>query len=112
MRDFKFAGQIDIPIGDVTKTGKFLFSFGGRYERLLADEPIAGTTAVVKKGDIAVGQFKFTIPIRGTAIKIPLSMTFANRTELNKEKEVRGNFGITFDLDSIFAKFNPFTQKQ
>lgn len=111
LRDFKFAAQLDVPIGDVTKTGKFLLSFGGRYERLLTDEPIAGATAVVRKGDIAMGQLKLTIPIRGTAFKIPLSITFANRTELNKEKEVRGNFGFTFDLDSILAKFNPFTQK-
>ena len=28
--------------------------------------------------------------------------------ELIKEKEVRGNFGFTFDLDTIFAKFKPF----
>ena len=111
LRDFKFAGQLDVPIGDVTKTGKFLLSFAGRYERLLNDEPIAGTTSVIKRGDIAVGQLKLTIPIRGTALKIPLSVSFANRTELVKEKEVRGNFGITFDIDSLLAKFNPFTQK-
>jgi hypothetical protein len=110
LRDFRFAGQIDVPIGDVAKTGKFMLSFAGRYERLLNDEPIAGTTAVIKKGDIAVGQLKLTIPLRGTALKFPLSITFANRTELIQEKEVRGNFGVTFDLDSILAKFNPFSR--
>ena len=110
LRDFRFAGQIDVPIGDVAKTGKFMLSFAGRYERLLTDEPIAGTTAVIRKGDIAAGQLKLTIPIRGTAFKIPLSISFANRTELIQEKEVRGNFGVTFDLDSILAKFNPFTR--
>lgn len=111
LRDFRFSTQLDVPLGEVSKTGKFLLSFAGRYERLLNDELIPGTTEVIRKGDIAIGQVKLTIPIRGTAIKIPLSMTFANRTELVKEKEVRGNFGITFDLDSIMAKFNPFTQK-
>ena len=110
LRDFRFAGQIDVPIGDVAKTGKFMLSFAGRYERLLNDEPVEGTSLVIKKGDIAAGQLKLTIPIRGTALKIPLSITFANRTELIQEKEVRGNFGITFDLDSILAKFNPFTR--
>lgn len=110
LRDFRFAGQIDVPIGNVSKTGKFMLSFAGRYERLLNDEPVPGTTAVIKKGDIAAGQFKLTIPIRGTALKIPLSVTFANRTELIQEKEVRGNFGVTFDLDSILAKFNPFSK--
>ena len=34
--------------------------------------------------------------------------SFANRTELIKEKEVRGNFGFTFNLDSLLARFKPF----
>lgn len=110
LRDFRFAGQLDVPIGDVTKTGKFLFSLAGRYQRLLEDEPIMGSTLVVPKGDIATFQAKLTIPIRGTAFKIPLSFSYANRTELIKERDIRGNFGFTFDLDSIFAKFNPFTK--
>jgi hypothetical protein len=110
LRDFRFAGQLDKPIGNVSGGGQFLLSFAGRYERLLNDEPIEGTTDVIKKGDIAVGQVKLTIPIRGTALKIPLSLTVANRTELIKEKEVRGNFGVTFDLDSLLAKFNPFSK--
>jgi hypothetical protein len=110
LRDFRFAGQIDVPMGDVSKTGKFMLSFAGRYERLLNDEPIEGTTEIIRKGDIAVGQVKLTIPIRGTAMKIPLSISFANRTDLIQEREIRGNFGVTFDLDSILAKFNPFSR--
>ncbi|MEP6911363.1 MAG: hypothetical protein ABI923_01330 [bacterium] len=110
LRDFRLAGQLDVPIGDVTKTGKFLISLAGRYQRLLEDETILGTTAVLPKGDIAAFQAKLTIPIRGTAFKIPLSFSYANRTELIKEREIRGNFGFTFDLDSIFAKFNPFSK--
>lgn len=110
LRDFRFAGQLDVPLGDVTKTGKFLVSLAGRYQRLLEDEPILGSTLVVPKGDIATFQAKLTIPIRGTAFKIPLSFSYANRTELIKERELRGNFGFTFDLDSIFAKFNPFSK--
>lgn len=110
LRDFRFAGQLDVPIGDITKTGIFLISLAGRYQRLLEDEAIEGSTLVVPKGDIATLQAKLTIPIRGTAFKIPLSFSYANRTELIKERELRGNFGFTFDLDSIFAKFNPFNK--
>ncbi len=110
LRDFHFSGQLDVPFGDVTKTGIFLLSFAGRYERLLEDQPIPNTMDVIKKGDIAVFQTKFVIPIRGTAFKIPLSFSVANRTDLLKEREIRGNFGFTFDLDSIFAKFNPFSK--
>lgn len=59
------------------------------------------------KGDIALGQLKLTVPMKGSGVKIPISLTIANRTELIKESDVRGNIGITFDLDSIFAKLKP-----
>ena len=108
LRDFRFAGQIDVPLRETRWTGKPLLSFAGRYQRLLEDETLPNGGILSAKGDIAVGQLKLTIPVRGTAFKIPLSLSFSNRTELLDEKEVRGNFGFTFDLDSVFAKFNPF----
>jgi BMFP domain-containing protein YqiC len=109
IRDFQFATQIDAPFGDVRGIGQFVFSFAGRYERLMEDaQTQVGTTVPGTKGDIAVGQVKLTIPVKGLGMKFPVSFTFANRTELVKEKEVRGNFGFTFDLDTIFARFKPF----
>lgn len=60
------------------------------------------------RGDIAVGQFGLNIPIPGLGIKFPVSFTFANRTELVKEKEIRGNFGFTFNWDTLFSKIKPF----
>jgi len=110
LRDFRFAGQLDVPLGNVATTGKFFLSFAGLYERLLGDEALSNGTIMARQGDIATGQVKLTIPIRGTAFKIPLSFSFANRSELIKEKHVKGSFGFTFDLDSILAKFNPFSR--
>jgi hypothetical protein len=108
IRDFQFAGQVTIPfkLGDA---GQFDFWFSGRYERLLenASTP-AGTTMPNTKGDIAVGQFGLNIPIKSLGIKFPVSVTFANRTELIKEKEVRGNIGFTFNWDTLFSKLKPF----
>ena len=108
LRDFRFAGQLDVPLRETRWTGKPLLTFAGRYQRLVEDETLASGVVLSAKGDIAVGQIKLTIPVRGTAFKIPLSLSFANRTELIQEREVRGNFGFTFDLDSVFARFNPF----
>ncbi len=62
-----------------------------------------GHQFAVEKGRIHVGQAKLTIPMKGSAIKIPLSVSFANRTELLKEKNVRGHIGLTFDLDVLAA---------
>jgi hypothetical protein len=108
IRDFQFAGQVTIPfkLGDA---GQFDFWFSGRYERLMenASTP-AGTTMPNTKGDIAVGQFGLNIPIKSLGIKFPVSVTFANRTELIKEKEVRGNIGFTFNWDTLFSKLKPF----
>ena len=109
IRDFQFAGQVDIPLGNVMGFGQPVFSFTGRYERLVENaSTAAGTIMPNTKGDIAFGQVKLTIPIKNTGFSLPISMTFSNRTELIKEKDVRGNFGLTFDLDKILAKFKPF----
>ena len=106
-RDFQFAGQVLVPfrVGDA----QFDFWFSGRYERLLEDATtFAGTTMPGTKGDIAVGQFGLNIPIPGLGMKFPISFTFANRTEFVNEKEIRGNFGFTFNWDTLFSKLKPF----
>jgi hypothetical protein len=114
VRDFQFAGQFDVPFGEVgLGLGKPVLSFAGRYERLMSDATTAaGTFAPNTRGDIGVGQLKLTIPVKNSGIRIPLSFSFANRTELIKEKETRGNFGFTFDPDTLFAIFKPFTRRQ
>ncbi|MBV9957405.1 MAG: hypothetical protein JO360_03255 [Acidobacteria bacterium] len=109
IRDFQFALQFDAPLGEIgLGLGKPVFSFGGRYERLMNDEILGNLRRPNTQGDIAVGQLKLTIPIKKSGVKIPLSLSFANRTELLKEKEVRGNFGFTFDMDTLFSLFKPF----
>jgi hypothetical protein len=108
LRDYSFSGQLDWPLGNIVRTGKFILSFAGRFERLETDEQANGVM-LASKGNIGVGQVKLAIPVRGTAFKVPISFSFANRTELIKEKHVRGSFGVTFDIDSLLAKFNPFS---
>lgn len=109
LRDFQLSGQADIPLGAGLKTGSFVLSFSGKYQKLQDDVMLpTGSTAPGTSGGIGVGQVKLTIPVaKGTGVKIPLSVTFSNRTELIQEREVRGNIRITLDLDSIFARFKP-----
>ena len=111
LRDFHFGLQGDVLFGKPLENGKFVLTFAGRFERLIDNQVMTNGTMIAPKGDILVGQAKLTIPIKGTAFKIPLSISYANRTEFLKEKEIRGNFGFTFDVDSIFAKLNPFSKK-
>jgi hypothetical protein len=112
VRDFQFAGEFEVPFGEIgLGLGKPVLSFAGRYERLMSNATTAaGTFAPNTRGDIGVGQVKLTIPIKNSGIRIPISFSFANRTELIKEKERRGNFGFTFDPDTLFAIFKPFSK--
>jgi len=72
-------------------------SLSANYERLQEnkDQP-------KKRPDLAIGNIKLTIPI-SAGVAFPVSFTVASAGEQNNEKYVRGNFGITFDLDKLEA---------
>ncbi len=109
--DFKATAQYDIPLGTFQSYGPFVFSLASRYEFIPNDtlspggatSGITPTTAALS-GNMWVGQAKLTIPVAGSGVRIPFSISAANRTELIKEKDVRANIGVTFDLDAIFAQ--------
>lgn len=48
------------------------------------------------------GQLKLTIPIPGlTGMNFPISVSFANRSDLIDERVVRGRFGFTIDITKL-----------
>jgi len=122
VRDFDFALEWEIPLKfgagpenngyslrefSMPLIGTPTLSFSGKYQRLKSDaEGTDGRVKAGTRGDIAIGQVKLVFPINfsGISFKLPLSLTFANRSDLIKEKTIRGNFGITFDID-------PFVQR-
>ena len=104
----QFSGELDFKFGSADSVGAYVFSAAGKYVRQFENSfSDAGIMIPNTKGTTAVGQFKLTVPVKGSGAKIPLSVTFANRTELIKESVVRANVGITYDLDTIFARFRP-----
>lgn len=68
--------------------------------------PLPGNASVLlgTKGSIHLGECGVTFTVPGTGIKVPLAITFSNRTELIKASTVTGHFGITYDFDSLFSK--------
>jgi hypothetical protein len=108
IRDFQFSGQADYRAGNFLGSGNAIFFVSGKYERQMENalDP-AGMTVMNTKGDIFVAQTGVKIPIKGTGFRIPISFSVANRTELIKEREVRGNIGFTFDLDTLFSNVKP-----
>ena len=105
LRDFQGAVQVDLPLGRAETTGRYVLTFAYRVENVLSDFTNLG--GKISKGVVSVGQLKLTIPVKDSAARIPLSVTFANRSEFVNEKVVRGNIGVSYDLDAAFARFKP-----
>ena len=125
LKDFNLTAQWDRPLGSVLEI-PFVFTAATKYQYIPEDVPVPANplvvpetaeggapptapavspetgVAIAPKGHLWLGQVKLTIPLKSGA-RIPLSLTFANRTELIKEKDVRANFGVTFDLDAFIA---------
>jgi hypothetical protein len=97
---FSLEGRRDSPFKTTAADlSPMTYSLTARYQRLPENRGI-----LKKKADIAVVQFKLDLPI-SKGFSVPLSLTYANATEQNREKHVRGNFGITFDADKfLFVK--------
>ena len=55
-------------------------------------------------------QVKLTLPLPGIlgGLKIPISVTYANRSELIDETEIRGNVGFTLDLSKLQNSLRAF----
>ena len=109
LRDYRFSGQIDTPLPKIQNVGKPTLTFSGqalnlRQEPLGQMVQINGIT-VTRTGLVGVAQAKLTFPVGTSGVSIPLSVSWASRSELLPDKQdVRGNFGLTFDLDKLFSK--------
>lgn len=64
----------------------------------------AAPALLAPEGSIGLGQLKLTLGVRDTKVKLPLSFTVANRSELIKptKRVLGGQFGISYDFDSLF----------
>ena len=121
VRDWSLSSQVDVPVGSITRGRNLVFTVAGRFEWLLAtpalmvrgrdvavlDGAVGGIAMPVMYSSmnsmIAVAQAKLTIPVKGTGVKIPISFTVANRSDLIQERTVRGQVGMTLNLDSFFG---------
>jgi len=108
VRDYRFAGQADIPLPEIPPLGKPTLSLSGLFlsllEEPLGQQVLVNGVAESRTGNIGLFQAKVSFPVKNAGIAIPISITASNRTELIKENDVRGSIGVTFNLDHIFAK--------
>jgi hypothetical protein len=109
VRDYQLSAELSVRLGAPDTTGPFVLAFSGKFLHQFEDSVDEnGLILPNTNGTTAIAQAKLIIPVsKGTGMKMPLSITYANRTELIKEKEVRANVGVTYDLDALFARFKP-----
>jgi hypothetical protein len=107
VRDYRVAGQVDVPI-DIHSLGTTDLSLSALFlsllEEPLGQQVLVNTVQVSTRGNINLLQAKWSIPMGDGGFKIPISITRSNRTELIKEKEIRGTIGLTYDFDALFSK--------
>jgi hypothetical protein len=107
LKSLEITGQFDHPLGSLLALPAATLTIAGRLSHLpndtVAAADAAGPAAAAPRGTIGVVQAKITIPVKGSGVKIPLSITASNRTELIKEKDVRASFGFSFDLDPLIG---------
>ncbi|HEY4364396.1 MAG TPA: hypothetical protein VGN17_25750 [Bryobacteraceae bacterium] len=65
--------------------------------------PLPGnaTQLLAKRGTVAVLQAAMTLQLPNSGIKLPIGISWSNRTELLTGNEVRGHIGFSFDTHSL-----------
>jgi hypothetical protein len=111
--DFQLNSAVTGKIG-MTLTGAFYFQHQSSPAILNVDPsaPVPGVTftglpanatqVFAEKGNIGIGQLKLSVG-SGSNIKVPISLAYSNRTELITKPTWRGQIGISYDFDSLFA---------
>jgi hypothetical protein len=108
VKNFEASGQVDVPLSRASSFGNYVITIAARIAREQHDPATPPELLATADGaTIATGQLKLTIPMPNNGIRIPLSVSFSNRTELIREKVVRANVGISYDFDALFARLRP-----
>jgi len=107
VRDYRAAVQADIPLPEITNVGMPVFTFAGLFMSLvnqpLGQMVVVNDVPISLTGNIWLFQSKLSLKVKNSGVKIPVALTYTNRTELNKESDVRGSIGVTYSLDNLFA---------
>jgi hypothetical protein len=120
MRDFQFASQLDLPLGDVithratlTLAGYVQYQFDPSVLNIGSGNLVPGTSITLPKdaqvllgtkGTLGIMQAKVTVNTKA-GVSIPIAVSWASKTDLLNATDVRGHIGITYDFNSIGQLF-------
>ena len=110
LRDIRTGVESKFLLRKIPSFGVPVLSFAGVWMHLRQPPLGLGITfqnetisKINKPGNIGVFQAKLELPTANATVRIPLSLTYANRTELVRESDVGAQIGITVNLDALFA---------
>ncbi len=84
-----------VKIKSANDDSQITLSLSGNYQRLQENKDQKS-----KRPDIVLGNVKLEIPI-SSGVSFPLSLSVANAAQQIKGTYVKGNFGVSFDLDKL-----------
>ncbi len=116
-KDAQFALQFDRPLGPADSAATLSAAFYWQYQMnantfivppgatVLPGTnialPPAGAPVLSEKGSIYVAQAMLTLRLAGSGLKVPIGISWANRTELLPGNRVIGHIGFTFDSSPL-----------
>jgi hypothetical protein len=119
LRDLQAAAQLDRPIGDrithpvtLSLAGYLQYQFDPSVLNITSGNLAPGTDIPLPqnaqvllgtRGLIAIAQAKATITRNG--LNIPISIEWANKSDLLTGSDIRGNIGLTYNFDSMTQLF-------
>jgi hypothetical protein len=112
------SGSLRTAIGDITLAGGYSYQdqtspaiLTGPALTDFTGLPSSTTTAYAKRGVIHVAQVRMGLG-SGTNISYPLSFTYSNRTELVTHPTWGVQFGVSYNLNSLFSSSSGKTASQ
>ena len=109
VRDWQVGGKLDFPLNGTFGFSRAQLTVAALYMRLrqspLGVPAIVNDVPVDLAGHIRLVQARLRIPVSDSGFSVPVSFTYANRTELvTGEAQVRGNIGLTLDVDKLIGR--------
>jgi hypothetical protein len=103
-------------IGAAALSGAYYFQYQNSPAILTVTpgSPLAGLTLTglpssaefvfVEKGSLHVAQLRLVLGLGSSSARIPIAVSYSNRTELIAKRVLRAQFGVSYDFDSLFAR--------
>ena len=112
-RNWQISAAATFILKEIPNMGKTTLTFAGLigdlHQQPLGFDyvvPQVGNPSATQKinltGSFRAFNTRLEFPTANKSVTIPLSFTYANRTDLIKEADVRGSLGITIRFDSFF----------